>query len=474
MSTEDTPVDTAATNAYAQHLAAVNASVGGVRANGDVYSVHGVLICRKGAAIDYDTARKIVRHKLTMPLDKSVELENAISASGLLRRFEDVLEKFSDVRTAHETLELHRLFSVVATKLTLPPLIAQKLTVMRLRQGELTDQTLLGAWCATAIARELDLEEKEIALVYLAAICRDLGMLHIDPKLINRPTKTLYGPDEWKTLQSHVVASHMILKECDGIPDRLPEAVIQHHENVDGTGYPSNFMGEELGLMGQILSVADTVAALRIRRFQGTGRNIRDVQSILHIDSDAYLTEVHSAAVRVLARSGVSKTRFHDFENRDRLVRTLHRRARAMVSCGGMLEDMPALFSAEAEKRLALRVLSTFIERLANTFARSGLGDGELVKWLGRVADNDDEASLELLSEVDLQQRELLWQFRRLKLHLAAYTEKEKMQNRGPVRLMVERMDNFFEQLENKPSVTGTEVPDASGAGSGIDADDAA
>lgn len=441
--------------AYAQHLAAVNEKQA-VRASNDVYSVHGVLIARRGAAIDYETARKIVRHKLTMPLDRSVELESLLSAPNLFRRFDALFQKFSDVRHAHVHLGFQAELERHATRLELPRLIAQKLTVMAHRVPALLDQTLLGSWMACLIGRELGLEEKEIALLYLAAVSRDVGMLHIEPRLLDLPSTHLYGPDEWKTLQSHVVASHMILKECEGVPERVLDAVIQHHENHDGTGYPSNLAGEELGLMGQVLSLADTVAALRLRRFAGSGRNLRDAQAIVQIDADAYRPEVTSAAVRVLVRCGVERTSFHPYVTRQELVDNVRRRARAMVTCANILADMPNLIPVE-KKKLTPIVLTALITRMVNVLARSGLADGEVPKWLGLLADGKEEADLADLAELDLQQRELLWQFRRLMMNLHGFAEKEKMRSRSPVRMMVERMRAFFEQLESGRTVEPAE-----------------
>jgi hypothetical protein len=223
--------------------------------------------------------------------------------------------------------------------------------------------------------------------------------------------------------------------------------VIQHHEHHDGTGYPSSYRGDEIGTMGQILCVADTIIALRLRRFAGSGRNIRDTVGILQIESNTYRPDVLSHAMRVLSSAGVERTGFHPYETRGELLDQLRRRARAMVSCASMLADMPNLVPVE-KKRVAPVVLTAFVARLQVTLARSGLADGEITKWLSAIAEGKEEASLADLAELDLQQREILWQFRRLQLSMVAFADREGMRSRSPVRAMVERMRSFFEQLE--------------------------
>ncbi len=450
-----------ADNHYAQHLAAVNERHN-VRASADVYSVHGVLVARRGAAIDYETARKVVRHKLLMPLDRSVELEGAISASGLLRRFGEVLDKYSDLRAAHRQLGFAARFDNLSTRLPLPPLVAQKLTVMALRQPTLFDQAVLGSWFSCLLGKQLGLEDKELALLHIAAVSRDLGMLHVDPGLLERPPDHLYEADDWKALQSHVVASHMILKECEVLPERLLDAVMHHHENIDGTGYPANLAGSEVGLLGQVISLADTVIALRVRRFAGSGRNLRDTLAVLHIDAGSYRADVLSAAVKIIRASGVERTGFHRYLDRQDLQDHLRRRARTMMGLAGLLSDMPNLVPIE-NRKLAPVVLTVMVERLTRTLARSGLADGEVVKWLGLVAEDKETAQIPDLTEIDLQQEELMWQLRRLRNQLEVFADREKMRARSPVRVVLDRIRSLVDQMEMAApplAETGSEEPE--------------
>ena len=437
-----------ATTAYAQHLAAVNLEHR-IRASADMYGDDGELIVRKGDPIDYEAAKKIVRHKLTMPLDKSIELEGIISGTGLQRRFHEARNRYSDVASAHENLDFGTVFDRISVRMQLPPLVAQKLTIMAARQPMMMDQTVLGAWLAGLIGRELGLEEKELAILYVAAVSRDVGMLHVDPALL-RSSGGLYGPEEWKALQSHAVVSRMILEECEGIPERLLDAVVQHHENVDGTGYPTGLKGSKLNILGQILSVADTVIALRVRRFRGSGRNLRDAQVVLQIEVDTYKEEVVQAATRVLGMSGISRTKFHSYDNRSALAEGLYRRALALQQCGGVLEEMVSLVHQESKRRNSTAVIRTYAQRLASTLARSGLGDGDIIEWLEEVRSRNDDVALVDLTEIDLQQRELLWQFKRLYVNIQTLSDDEDESRHSATNEILVRMRNFLDALEEQ------------------------
>ncbi|MBX2810299.1 MAG: HD domain-containing protein [Myxococcales bacterium] len=434
-------------NAYAQHLAAINEQRL-IRAASDIYDTDGNLIITKGTPIDYEAVRRLIRHKLTRPLDADIEIDSVLGASSLFRRFHDVLRRFSDVKQAHENLRFVSEFEKIANRMQLPMLVSQKLTVMAIRQPITMDQTLLGAWFAVLVGRELGLEEKELPILYFAAVCRDMGMLHVDAKVLEGPQKGLFNPEEWKALQSHAVVSRMILEECEGLPERLLDAVSQHHENIDGTGYPSNLKDADLGELGQILSIADTIVALRVRKFRGSGRNLRDTQAALQVEVDTYREPVLSAASKVLSSTGLRRTTFHGYSNRQALVRGLYEGAQSLLECAEVLRSSIGILENETSKRSV--TIQAYAKRLNHTLARSGLGDGAVVAWLEEVIHHPNDVALVDLTEIDLQQRELLWQFKRLYLNIQGTAERESLGPSTAIGQILVSMQNFLTELQRK------------------------
>ena len=304
------------------------------------------------------------------------------------------------------------------------------------------------AWLSVLVGRQLALDEKELSILYLAAICRDIGMLHVDPTLLDGRRTGVYGPDEWRALQSHAVVSRMILEECEGIPERLLDAVAQHHENVDGTGYPANLKEDELGILGQILSVADTVIALRVRKFRGSGRNLRDAQVVLQIEVDTYREEVVKAATQVLGQSGIQRTTFHSYDSRQALANGLYDGARSLLKCAEILQETINLLEADDSRRFSASIIQAYAKRLHHTLARSGLADGAVVSWLEELKERVHDVALVDLTEIDLQQRELLWQFKRLYVNILSAAQRENFPPESALGQVLRRMDLFLGKAE--------------------------
>lgn len=112
---------------------------------------------------------------------------------------------------------------------------------------------------AVAIAKELDLEKDRITGLYYASLVHDIGK-------INVPTEILSKPDRLTRIEEALVKHHCqygweILKKVD-FPWPVAEIVLQHHEYMNGTGYPRGLTGENICLEARILTVADMVEAM--------------------------------------------------------------------------------------------------------------------------------------------------------------------------------------------------------------------
>lgn len=119
------------------------------------------------------------------------------------------------------------------------------------------------ALIASAIAEEMGLPVAKIAGLKLAAKVHDLGKIGIPSDILSKPT-TLKKP-ELDLLQMHAKTGYDILKDME-FPWPIAEMVYQHHERMDGSGYPRGLKGDEILLEARILGVADTVEAMTSHR----------------------------------------------------------------------------------------------------------------------------------------------------------------------------------------------------------------
>ncbi len=115
------------------------------------------------------------------------------------------------------------------------------------------------AQLAVAIARKLALSDHEIEGIYLASVIHDIGKIRVPAEILSKPGRL--SPIEFALIQEHAEAGYQILKDID-FPWPIGQIVRQHHERLDGSGYPRSLKGDDIVIQARILGVADTVDAM--------------------------------------------------------------------------------------------------------------------------------------------------------------------------------------------------------------------
>jgi len=116
---------------------------------------------------------------------------------------------------------------------------------------------------AVAIAHAMHLPENEVSEVYVAAIVRDIGKLKVPAAILAKPGRLCEF--EHRLIQRHAEAGRDILKDIT-FPWAIADIVWQHHERLDGSGYPRGLRGDEILMGARVIAVADVVEAMATRR----------------------------------------------------------------------------------------------------------------------------------------------------------------------------------------------------------------
>jgi len=116
---------------------------------------------------------------------------------------------------------------------------------------------------AFAIAIELNLSAHLCEGIRITGLVHDIGKFTIPAEILTKPNRI--SPQELALLQTHAQAGYEALRQIK-FPWPVAEAVWQHHERLNGTGYPRGLKGDQISLEGRILAVADTVEAMASNR----------------------------------------------------------------------------------------------------------------------------------------------------------------------------------------------------------------
>ncbi len=116
---------------------------------------------------------------------------------------------------------------------------------------------------AAAIAAEMGLDAGRVEGIRIAGYLHDVGKIGVPAEILSKPSRLTKA--EFDLIKDHARQSYEILKGVE-FPWPVAEAAWQHHERIDGSGYPRSLKGEEVILEARILAVADTVEAMSSHR----------------------------------------------------------------------------------------------------------------------------------------------------------------------------------------------------------------
>jgi len=138
------------------------------------------------------------------------------------------------------------------------------------------------ALISTAIATKLGLTDEQIQALYMAAMVHDLGKVAVPAEILTKPSRLT--DLEMQMVQGHAESGYQILKDIP-FPYPIAEMVYQHHERLDGSGYPRGLKADAICLEARILAVADTMEAMATHRPYRPGRGLDAAMTELGVEA---------------------------------------------------------------------------------------------------------------------------------------------------------------------------------------------
>ena len=149
------------------------------------------------------------------------------------------------------------------------------------------------------LAMEMHLPEDEVRGIELAALVHDIGKLAVPAEILTKPGKLT--ATEFELVKEHPRRGYEILEHVDfGWP--VAEVALQHHERMDGSGYPEQLVGEEIPMASRVVAVADVVEAMASHRPYRPGLGVDAAVAEIVEHPEKYDSRVISACTRVHER----------------------------------------------------------------------------------------------------------------------------------------------------------------------------
>ncbi len=156
---------------------------------------------------------------------------------------------------------------------------------------------------ACSIGKGMNLPEDLISGLRMAALIHDIGKIYVPSDILSKPGKL--SETEFGLIKCHPQVGYEILKKIE-FPWPIAEITFQHHERIDGSGYPRGLSGSEILLEAKILGVADVVEAMVSHRPYRPAFGLdKVIEEVLKNRGILYEAEVADACLEILKKDGV-------------------------------------------------------------------------------------------------------------------------------------------------------------------------
>jgi putative nucleotidyltransferase with HDIG domain len=155
---------------------------------------------------------------------------------------------------------------------------------------------------AVAIGREFGFDDRRLEGLRVAGYLHDVGKMTIPSEILSKPGRL--SAIEFQLIQGHAKASYDVLKDVE-FPWPVAQVALQHHERIDGSGYPQGLKGEDIMIEARIMAVADVLEAMSSHRPYRPGLGIeKALAEIERGRGSVYDTRAADACLRLFREKG--------------------------------------------------------------------------------------------------------------------------------------------------------------------------
>ncbi|QWD22461.1 PAS domain S-box protein [Polynucleobacter paneuropaeus] len=207
---------------------------------------------------------KRVDELFTANEEKAKRVDELVIANKELQfQNEEKAKRAEEVLVAHEEKLKLEVLNAEKLRLSLMDTIGIARELVGLRDRYTSDHEKHVGDLAKAIAGQMGLDEKTQTGLMIAGYLHDIGKIIIPEAILCKPGKLSIA--EYNLIKDHVQACYDLLKNVS-FPWSISQSILEHHERLDGSGYPNQLKAEQISIEGRIMAVADVVDAMSAYR----------------------------------------------------------------------------------------------------------------------------------------------------------------------------------------------------------------
>lgn len=250
----------------------------GMRIAREIYNEQGLVLLHENVELNMGLIKKLQKHGIDYvyiydPRTEDIELQEMLHPKTRSRALQQIkmiftrmMDQFQKKRTstAFFDKELKQIIHMVTEDITRHDQAMIMLSDIRAANDHLFNHSLNVGLFSIIMGLAMGYDSEELMVIGLGGMLHDIGKMQISPALLNKPGNLTR--DEMQVMKRHAELGFKMLKDIPNIPLITAHCAFQHHERLNGSGYPRGIQGEEIHEYAQWIGIIDSYDAMTNHR----------------------------------------------------------------------------------------------------------------------------------------------------------------------------------------------------------------
>lgn len=228
-----------------------------VTAHEDIYDVRGIKLLPKGGQVNEEIHERLVRFKLRKPLELSVSTETRLGLTQLCELVDEILDTMGGLARTLAALNADTLARKIIRGIRIDQTSSLYLALQEKESGYLR-HALLVALLAIGMGHKHGMGIDTLVQLATSGVLHDVGEIFIDPRILHKTG--LLTPEEWRHMACHPIVGALVIRKTLGLPESIAQPVAEHHERMNGYGFPKQLKLPQISPAGALLGAAEQAA----------------------------------------------------------------------------------------------------------------------------------------------------------------------------------------------------------------------
>ncbi len=404
---------------YGRHLVDINESRGVVTSE-DIRNDQGQMILPSGTSLNKDSIDRVVKFKLLKPLDNCIDITDQMTDKSLYAAINDFYTNEPSGVSIYTAIDVYAPLTLCCKYAASFSIIMQKLTVLESQFPKLFEKALYCGWLAMCIYIKRGKSEQETKDAFIAGLMHDIGMLHLNPDFVESTRKL--EPEEWRQLQAHPLISFQVVKNIPGLSNNVCRAIAEHHESIDGTGYPAAKVSTQICSLAQLLHLLDSTYAIYEKNFKPRNRTLSDLIPIIQMNQH-YRDNKNADMLIVLFKNIDTTTEcFTPPEFIAVLIDLVKQKNSYVIHFLATAKEINNVVGYKHAERKLMSLQNIFLH-IHICLTRSGLIDSSYITYIERSQTNTEIQDHREIEDTSIMLREIIHHCSKLQMALKLYIE---------------------------------------------------